>query len=86
MNTYVVDREEDMVRSFLLDENSRAIEIHEDNLQRKFSLGDIYIGKVTRVLKDLNAAFVDIQPGVSGYLPLNEPVRITGGNTEKRWL
>lgn len=81
MNTYVVDREEDMVRSFLLDENSRAIEIHEDNLQRKFSLGDIYIGKVTRVLKDLNAAFVDIQPGVSGYLPLNEPVRITGGNT-----
>ena len=43
MNTYVVDREEDMVRSFLLDENSRAIEIHEDNLQRKFSLGDIYI-------------------------------------------
>ena len=51
MNTYVVDREEDMVRSFLLDENSRAIEIHEDNLQRKFSLGDIYIGKVTRVLK-----------------------------------
>ncbi|SKB70756.1 ribonuclease G [Lachnospiraceae bacterium] len=34
-------------------------------------IGDIWIGHVKRVLPNIHAAFVDIMPGVTGYLPLN---------------
>ncbi len=34
-------------------------------------IGDIWLGHVKRVLPNIHAAFVDIMPGVTGYLPLN---------------
>lgn len=35
-------------------------------------LGNIYIGKVSKVVKGINAAFIDIAPGVTGYYSLEE--------------
>ncbi len=35
-------------------------------------LGNIYIGKVQRIVKNLNAAFVEITPGEVCYLPLDQ--------------
>ena len=34
--------------------------------------GDIYVGFVENIVKNLNAAFVELRPGVKGYLDLND--------------
>ncbi len=36
------------------------------------NVGDIYVGRISNVKKDLNACFVDISEGVKGYLPFEE--------------
>lgn len=35
-------------------------------------IGNIYIGKVKNIVKNINAAFVEYQPGVNGYYSLSE--------------
>ena len=71
---YIVERKEDTVISFLLDEAGHAVEIHADPLAQGPKIGDIYIGLVQKVAKNLNAAFVELVPGVNGYLPFDEIV------------
>lgn len=41
----------------------------EDNALRT---GDIYIGRVSHIVKNINAAFVEVQKGVMCYLPMPE--------------
>ena len=41
-------------------QDGRLIELHEDKGGQNFSVGDIYLGKVRRVVPSLNAAFVDV--------------------------
>jgi len=38
----------------------------------RVSVGDIYIGKVKHIVQNIQAAFVEITPGVMGYYPLKE--------------
>lgn len=71
---YVVEKKEDLVLSFLLDEAGHAVEIHADGPAQGPKIGDIYIGLVQKVAKEINAAFVEIIPGVNGYLPFDELV------------
>ncbi|MCM1272524.1 MAG: ribonuclease E/G [Bacteroides sp.] len=35
-------------------------------------IGNVYIAKVSNIVKNINAAFVDIQKGATGYLPLED--------------
>ena len=37
-------------------EDDVLVELHRDDLERKYSVGDIYLGKVRKVLPALNAA------------------------------
>ncbi len=37
-----------------------------------FSLGSIYVGKVKNVVKNINAAFVELAPGQNAFLPLED--------------
>lgn len=37
-----------------------------------FSLGSIYVGKVKNVVKNINAAFVELAPGRNAFLPLED--------------
>lgn len=37
-------------------------------------VGDIYVGKVRNIVKNINAAFVEFSKGQMGYLPLNEKI------------
>ncbi len=71
---YVVEKKEDRVLSFLLDDAGHAAEIHVDGPAQGPKIGDIYIGLVQKVAKEINAAFVEIIPGVNGYLPFDELV------------
>lgn len=65
-------RGEDMILSFLLDDSGHAVEIHPDVPSDRPKLGDIYVGRVDKVAWNIHAAFVEIQPGLMGYLPLDE--------------
>lgn len=41
-------------------EDSKLVEIHRQKTNNNFSVGDIFLGKVKRLMPGLNAAFVDI--------------------------
>lgn len=91
MITKINLRQTDLLLCGLM-EDTRLIEARLDHLpsqdegETAFSaacdrlLGGIFVGKVERVVKNLNAAFVEIAPGLSCYLSLEhvtDPVMIT---------
>jgi len=41
-------------------ENSRLVELHYQKTNNNFTVGDIFLGKIRRLMPGLNAAFVDI--------------------------
>ncbi|MBQ5576643.1 MAG: Rne/Rng family ribonuclease, partial [Bacteroidales bacterium] len=41
-------------------EDKRLVEIHKEKRNRRFCVGDIYLGKVRKIMPALNAAFVDV--------------------------
>lgn len=41
-------------------QDKKLVELHKEKSNNQFSVGDIYLGKVSRVMKGLNAAFVDV--------------------------
>ena len=41
-------------------ENGKLVEIHKQKDNNKFSVGDIFLGKVLKLMPGLNAAFIDI--------------------------
>lgn len=55
----------------LLNDNN-LIEVHCERLERPSILGNIYIGRVKNIQKNINAAFIEIAPGVMGYYPLEQ--------------
>ena len=71
---YIIEKKKDKVFSFLLDDAGHAVEIHVDDPADGPKIGDIYIGIVQKVAKNINAAFVELVPGINGYLPLDEMV------------
>ncbi len=52
--------------------DSTLIEVHLEKKTRPSILGNIYIGRVQKIVKNLNAAFIEIQPGINGYYPLEQ--------------
>lgn len=41
-------------------ENKQLVELHKDKKNNNYSVGDIYLGKVKKIISGLNAAFVDV--------------------------
>ncbi len=41
-------------------ENKKLVELHKQKTNNKFSVGDIYLGKIKKTMPGLNAAFVDL--------------------------
>jgi len=61
----------------LLDDR-RLIELHHDSIEENFLVGDIYLGRVRKVIPSLNAAFVDIgheKDAFLHYLDLGPEIR-----------
>lgn len=71
---YIIHKKEDNVISYLLDDAGHAVEIHVDAPAQGPKIGEIYIGLVQKVARNINAAFVEIIPGLNGYLPFDEIV------------
>ena len=84
---YCIAKMHGQIFSFLLDENGHALEIHCDEAdstgegenRKKPQLGDIYIGRVQSVVKNIRAAFVEICPDTVCYLPLEDVEEIPRG-------
>lgn len=46
--------------SIALLEDKRLVEFHKEKKEQNFSVGDVYLGRVRKLMPSLNAAFVDI--------------------------
>ncbi len=53
-------------------ENDRLTELYFPDSEHKYRIGNIYLGRIKKIVKPLRAAFVDISPGVTGFLPLRD--------------
>lgn len=78
MNRYIITKEtfkgQEYRISALYDNNKKMVEVLPEHLADENSsiLGNIYIGRVENVVKNLNAAFVKISPEQNCYLPLDD--------------
>lgn len=41
-------------------EDGKLVELHESTLQQQFSVGDIYLAKIKKIMPGLNAAFINV--------------------------
>lgn len=58
-NELVIDASPREISIALL-ENKKLIELNKEKTDTRFSVGDIYLGKVKKIMPGLNAAFVDV--------------------------
>ena len=78
MNRYIITKEtfkgQEYRISALYDSNKKMIEVLPERISEEQAaiLGNIYIGRVENVVKNLNAAFVKISPEQTCYLPLED--------------
>lgn len=63
----IISATDDSVRLALL-EDGRLMELHQENLDLNFVVGDMYLGKVKKLAPGLNAAFVDIGYSKDAFL------------------
>ncbi len=49
-------------------ENKQLVELHQERYNNRFTVGDIYLGKIKKVMPGLNAAFVDVQHEKDAFL------------------
>ncbi|MCD7818684.1 MAG: ribonuclease E/G [Lachnospiraceae bacterium] len=85
MNQYIICKIQGIITSFLL-ENDRAIEIHCDREEDESILGNIYIGRIKNIARNIGAAFVEIGPDQVCYLPLDDflnPVYTQKGSSDR---
>lgn len=58
-NELIINGAQNGYRIALLKDKS-LVEIHQEDNEEKFTVGDIYLGKVKKIVQGLNAAFIDI--------------------------
>ena len=63
----IISRQEDGVQ-IALTEDKRLVELHKEQPGGQFAVGDIYFGKVKKIMQGLNAAFVDIGGDKEGFM------------------
>ena len=63
----VVNVQNDQITIALL-EDKNLVELHKDSLQPSYAVGNIYLGRVKKVMQGLNAAFVDIGSGKEAFI------------------
>jgi len=64
--------------SIALLEDKQLVELHKDNTNNNFAVGDIYLGRVRKIMPGLNAAFVDVgyeKDAFLHYLDLGPQIR-----------
>lgn len=71
MNQLLITKQGGAVVSALHHDKDGILQFHViANTDRQIQIGDIYLGQVQNIVKNIQAAFVEIAPGINGYLPL----------------
>lgn len=79
MNKLIITRWKGAILTLLQSERETLqIDVEPDGDQS--ILGNIYIGKVSNIVKNINSAFVDIGGGQTGYLSLSDDFLYYAGN------
>ena len=51
-------------------QDKKILELHLEPDGQQSILGNIYVGRVKNIVKNLNASFIEIAPGIPCYYPL----------------
>ena len=78
----VITKINNYIFSLLYDNENRVTQINCDGTKATI-LNNIYIGKVTKILPNINAAFVEYSKGQTGYYPMDEKVEPLYVNLER---
>ncbi len=68
MDTELIIRSSPSAIDFALLKNGKLTELHKEETANKFNVGDVYMGKVNKVIPGLNAAFVNVGAQKDGFL------------------
>lgn len=49
-------------------EDKQLVELHTEKNNRSFTVGDVYVGKIKKIMPGLNAAFVDVADAMDGFI------------------
>lgn len=49
-------------------EDKQLVELHKESNVRQFAVGDIFVGKVRKIMPGLNAAFIDVADEKDGFM------------------
>ena len=60
MNSELVVDVQSSEISIALLEDKHLVELHQESREEQFAVGNIYIGRVKKIMPGLNAAFVDV--------------------------
>lgn len=66
------ENQKQKIRFVCLMSEKRMLEAHCEYPDREEKLGNIYVGRVQKVVKNINAAFIEIAPGLSCYYPMEQ--------------
>ena len=62
----------DILTAIIVDNKGKAIQIFPDVKDSESLIGNIYIGRVNNIVKNINSAFIEYLPGCMGYYHLSE--------------
>ena len=52
-------------------EDKFLVELHKEKLDNNYAVGDVYLGRVSKIMPGLNAAFIDVGYEKDGFPPLS---------------
>ncbi len=68
MNKELVISANDSEMQIALMEDKQLVELHKDKIGGSFSVGDIFVGRVKKIMPGLNAVFVDLNSDKDGFM------------------
>ncbi len=63
----IISKQDDGVQ-IALTEDKRLVELHKEQPGGQYAVGDIYFGKVKKIMQGLNAAFIDVGGDKEGFM------------------
>ena len=63
----IISQQEEGVQ-IALTEDKRLVELHREQPGGQYAVGDIYFGKVRKIMQGLNAAFIDVGGDKEGFM------------------
>ena len=71
MNQLIITHFKDKLVSCFFEDNE-LVQVNCEDTEKKSILGNIYVGKIKNIVKNINAAFVEIENQTMCYLPLDK--------------